>query len=77
MGAGLLLQYAVVILAVLLSVAFVAKRQFPGAVRRLRVACAIPLLRGNRAPWLQRVGRRIAPAPRLAGGCGGCNGCEP
>ena len=77
MDAGLLLQYAVIVLAVLLSFAFVAQRQFPEGVRRLRIACAIPLLRGNRARWLQRAGRLIAPAPRLSDGCGGCNSCEP
>ncbi|RNF86463.1 DUF6587 family protein [Montanilutibacter psychrotolerans] len=79
MDAGLLAQYAVIALAVLASVAFVFKRQFPGATRRLRIACALPLLREGRADWLRRLGRRIAPPSLLSGddGCGGCNSCGP
>ena len=78
MHAGLLAQYVVVALAVLLSVGVVARKQFPQGVRRLRIACAIPLVREGRAAWLQRMGRWLAPAPRLGGGdgCGGCNGCD-
>jgi hypothetical protein len=77
MDAGLLAQYAVIALAVLISIGFVAKKQFPAGVRRLRIACAVPLLREGRSPWLQRLGRWMAPEPRNAGGCGGCNSCDP
>lgn len=78
MGTGLLLQYLVVAIAVVLSMAFVANKQFPDGVRRLRIACALPLMREQRAPWLQRVGRWLAPAPvGDAGSCGGCNSCGP
>ena len=79
MGAGLLLQYVLVALAVAASAAYVFKRQWPGAVRRLRVACAVPLLRAGRAPWLRRAGRWIAPPVQGTGGaCGsGCDGCGP
>lgn len=79
MGAGLLLQYVVIALAVLLSAGYVAIRQLPGPTRTLRIACALPLLREGRAPWLRAMGRWIAP-PRGgdAGACGtGCNGCGP
>ena len=77
MHAGLLAQYIVVALAVVISVVVVARKQFPEGVRRLRIACALPLLREGRAPWLQALGRRLAPAPRFAGdSCGGCNGCD-
>ena len=77
MHAGLLAQYIVVALAVLVSVIVVARKQFPEGVRRLRIVCALPLLREGRATWLQAVGRRLAPAPRFAGdSCGGCNGCD-
>ncbi|HSR64039.1 MAG TPA: DUF6587 family protein [Xanthomonadaceae bacterium] len=78
MQAGLLAQYVVVTVAVLLSVVVVARKQFPEGVRRLRIACAIPLVRAGRAPWLQRLGRWLAPAPRGGGGdgCDGCNGCD-
>lgn len=79
MDVGLLLQYAVIALAVLLSAGYVAKRQLPGPLRKLRIACALPLLREGRAPWLRAVGRRIAPRVQgSAGACGtGCDGCGP
>lgn len=77
METGLLLQYVAVALAVFASAVFVAKKQFPAGVRRLRVACAVPLVREGRASWLRRLGRWLAPAPASAGsGCGTCNGCE-
>lgn len=76
MSASLLAQYTVIALAVLLSTAYVVRRQFPAGVRRLRVACALPLVREGRSPWLQRLGRYIAPAPLAAENeCGGCNNC--
>ena len=76
MGAGLLAQYMVIAIAVLLSIVFVAKKQFPAGLRRLRIVCAVPLVREGRNPWLQRVGRWLAPPAASAGACGGCNGCE-
>jgi hypothetical protein len=82
MDAGLLLQYVVIALAVVASLAYVVRRQFPGSVRRARIACAVPLVREGRAPWLRRVGLWIAPAPRNGGasgddGCGSCKSCKP
>lgn len=78
MDAGLLAQYVIIALAVLASAWFVAKRQFPNAVRRLRIATAVPLVREGRAPWLQRLGRWIAPPSSLNdGACGGCSSCGP
>lgn len=77
MGAWLLAQYLVIALAVLLSAGYVARRQFPGPVRRLRIACALPLVRDGRPAWMLSVGRWIAPTARASdGACGvGCNGC--
>lgn len=78
MTASLLAQYAVIVLAVLLSTAYVVRRQFPAGVRRMRLACALPLVRDGRSPWLQQLGRYIAPAPLAAESeCGGCNNCGP
>lgn len=78
MGAGLLAQYVVIALAVAVSTAFVAQKQFPAGVRRLRIAFAVPLIRERRAAWLQRLGRWVAPAPKLGeGSCGGCHSCDP
>lgn len=78
MSAALLLQYLAIALAVLASAVFVAKRQFPNAARKLRIACALPLVREGRPGWLRAVGRWIAPpaSPAGAGACGGCDNCE-
>ncbi len=78
MGLSLLLQYLAIALAVLASAWVVANKQFPGSVRKLRVAVALPLLREGKPRWLHRVGRWVAPEP--VGGspaCGGCNHCGP
>jgi hypothetical protein len=75
---GLLAQYVVIALAVVVSAGYVAKRQFPGAVRRLRIAIAVPMVRDGRPQWLRELGRRIAPPGRqFEDSCGGCNSCEP
>lgn len=78
MDAGLVAQYAAVALAVLASVVVVAKKQFPETLHRLRVACAVPLVRERRARWIRGLGRWLAPAPRTGGetGCGTCNACD-
>jgi hypothetical protein len=76
MSAGLLLQYLVVALIVLISAAVVMRKQFPNATRKLRIVLALPLLREGRPAWLRAVAKKIAP-PGQGGGkdCGGCNGC--
>lgn len=72
-----MLQEAIVGVLVLGAAAFVLHDRAPRLSRRLRVAIAVPLIRGGRPAWMKRVGRWIAP-PRLASnGCGGCTGCEP
>jgi len=78
MESGLLLQYLVIGAAVLVSAWVVLKKQFPGVVRGLRGGLALRLARPQRAPWLQALGRRIAPpAGASAGACGGCDSCGP
>lgn len=78
MDAGLWLQYGVIAMAVLASVAYVLHRQLPGFTRRLRLACALPLVREHRPRWLRAIGRWIAPRSSAAGGaCGGCDSCSP
>lgn len=78
MDAGLLAQYLVIAIAVLVSACFVARRQFPNAVRRLRVAVALPLLRDGRPAWMRNLGRRIAPPASIGDpSCGGCDNCGP
>lgn len=76
MSGELLAQYAVIALAVLVSVAYVARRQFPAAVRQMRLMLAVPLVREGRPLWVQRVGLVVAPPGRAVGGrCGGCDAC--
>jgi len=77
MHAGLLAQYLVIALVVIVSVVIVARSQFPAATRKLRIAIALPLLRKGMPGWSQSLGRRLAPAPRGGGaGCGGCDSCD-
>lgn len=75
MTASLVLQYAIIAVAVLVSAWVVFRKQAPGAARRLRIALALPLVREGRPAWLRALGKRIAPAPKAAGGCAGCDGC--
>ena len=72
----LALQYALIGVAVVLSLWVVLNQQVPGAVRTLRMAVALRLLRGGRG-WATRLGRAIAPNVADPGTCGGCNGCGP
>lgn len=76
MEASLVLQYAIIAIAVVVSAWVVLKKQFPGPLRKARVALALPLLREERAAWMRGLGRWIAP-PGLTTGkkCGGCDGC--
>ena len=77
MDAGLLAQYAVIALVVVLSVAIVMRSQLPATSRRLRIAIALPLLREGRPAWMRAVGKAIAPAVKgKGGGCSGCDSCE-
>ena len=79
MDGSLTLQYAIIGLLVLISAWVVLKKQFPGTLRKARVALALPLLREGRPGWLRALGRWIAPTPAGSGGdgCGGCNSCGP
>ena len=78
MSASLFVQYAIIAVAVLLSAWVVAKKQFPGSVRRLRVSLALPLLREGRPSWMRAIGLRVSPvAPAGDTACGGCDNCGP
>ena len=78
MQAGLLAQYVVIGAAVAASAGFVLQSRWPAGVRRLRIACALPLVREARPAWVRRVGKWIAPAVMRDGAkcdshCGGCS----
>lgn len=79
MDLSLTLQYAIIAVAVVVSVWVVLKKQFPGPLRKARSALALPLLRSGGAGWRYRLGRWIAPAPQAGAdaACGGCSSCGP
>ncbi|PKM15343.1 MAG: hypothetical protein CVV12_09180 [Gammaproteobacteria bacterium HGW-Gammaproteobacteria-2] len=73
------LQYLLLALALLWSIAFIVQRQFPSALRALRVRLVLRLLASSRPAWQQRLGRKLAPPPAIASTCAvgsGCGGCE-
>ena len=78
MQAGLLAQYVVIGVAVAASAGFVLQSRWPAGVRRLRIACALPLVRDARPAWVRKVGKWIAPAAMRDGaGCdANCGGCS-
>lgn len=77
MDKGLLLQYLIIALAVLVSAWVVLKKQFPGVLRKLRGGLALWLVK-QRSPRLQAWGRQLAPPPSgSTGACGSCGSCEP
>ncbi|MEA9580920.1 DUF6587 family protein [Xanthomonas nasturtii] len=78
MDLSLTLQYVVIAIAVLVSLWVVMKKQFPSALRRMRGALALALLRDGRPTWMQTLGRRVAPpATQSSAACGGCDSCGP
>jgi hypothetical protein len=80
MELSLALQYLVIALAAVVSLWVVLKKQFPGPLRKARIALALPLLREGRSEWEQKLGRWIAPTTLIVGGdtaCGGCSSCGP
>ena len=76
MEAGLLAQYVVIAVVATGSIGYVIKTQWPGATRRARVACALALMASTRPAWMQRIGRRLAPAASTTSSCGGCSSCD-
>lgn len=77
MDAGLLVQYLIIAVAVLVSAWVVLKKQFPGTARKLRGTLALALLKPGRAAWMQALGRKLAPPASGGGACGGCDSCGP
>ena len=77
MTTGLVLQYVVVAVAVVLSAWAVLAAQAPTLARALRLRLAAPLVRPTRSRWVRALGRRIAPPSVHVGGCGSCERCGP
>ena len=76
METPLLVQYIAIAIAAMASIAYVIRTQWPAATRRARIACALTLMGSRRPAWMQRIGRRLAPAARSAPTCGGCSSCD-
>ena len=76
MDAGLVLQYVIVALAVVASLAYVVRTRFPATWRRVQGWIAIRMVDSG-VPVLASAGRRLAPAPRGSSACGACDGCGP
>lgn len=77
MTTGLVLQYVVIAVAVVLSAWAVLAAQAPTLARALRLRLAAPLVRPTRSRWVRALGRRIAPPVLYLGGCGNCERCGP
>jgi hypothetical protein len=77
MHAGLVAQYVVIGVAVVASAVFVLNSRWPAGFRKLRIACAVPLVRETRPRWMRRAGLWIAPVAKQGAACGdGCDGCS-
>lgn len=75
---ALVVQYVIVVLAVVVSACVVVHKQSPALSRRVRMRIAIPLVRASRPSWLAKLGRWIAPSVVEGASCDGCNnGCGP
>ena len=75
MDASLALQYLVIAIAVAALAWVVANKQFPAAMRKLRIALAVPLVRQSKPAWLRSIGKKIAPPSVATSSCGGCDKC--
>jgi hypothetical protein len=77
MHAVIAIQYVAVGIAVAASGVYVLNSRWPAGVRKMRIACAVPLVREARPRWVRKVGAWIAPRVRNAAACGdGCDGCS-
>lgn len=74
---ALLLQYAIVAVAVLLSAFVVFRKYAPQSLRNARIGLARRMLRDGRPAWMRAVGQWVAPIPLTTGKvCGGCDSCK-
>ena len=77
MDTGLLVQYLIIAVAVLVSAWVVLKKQFPGTVRTLRGAGAGPAEAGPRGLGAGAGAEDRATGNGSGGACGGCDSCGP
>ncbi|HEY1611947.1 MAG TPA: DUF6587 family protein [Paraburkholderia sp.] len=75
MNAGLVVQYAVIVLLVLASIAYMVRKLAPKLTTRWQAGVAGALLKPGRAAFAQRIGRALQPRD-ATGNCGdGCSTC--
>lgn len=80
MSSGLLVQYVVIGVVVLISVLIVFRKLAPKLSSRWLAAASIALSRPGRAAWIRRLGRRLQPAQGTgdcSDGCSTCGSCGP
>ncbi len=80
MTTGLLVQYVVIGLLVLVSVLVVFRKLAPKLTNRWLAVASIRLSRPEQASWLRVVGRRLQPKQatgNCSDGCDTCGACGP
>lgn len=80
MSAGLIAQYAVIVVLVGMSALYTLRKLAPTLVARRQAALAASLLKAGRGAFAQRIGRALQPrgaTGNCADGCGTCGSCGP
>lgn len=75
MSAGLLVQYLVVGLIVLVSTLIVFRKLAPKLTNRWLAAASIHFSRSSHAPWVRAFGRRLQPKQATGNCSDGCSTC--
>jgi hypothetical protein len=75
MSTGLLVQYVVIGLLVLISVLVVFRKLAPQLTNRWLAAASIHFSRPGQAVWLRKLGRRLQPKQATGNCSDGCSTC--
>jgi hypothetical protein len=75
MSTGLLVQYVVIGLLVLVSVLVVFRKLAPQLTNRWLAAASISFSRPGRAPWLHSLAQRLQPKQATGNCSDGCSTC--
>ena len=75
MSAGLLVQYMVIGLIVLVSVLAVVRKLAPQLTNRWMAAASIRFSRPGHAAWLRTIGQRLQPKQATGDCSDGCSTC--
>ncbi len=80
MNTGLLLQYVVIGVIVLISALIVFRKLAPVLTNRWLAAASIHFSRSGRSAWVRALGLRLQPKQatgNCSDGCGTCGSCGP